>query len=66
MHYKVSSPILFFKAPFSLNKHPDLAFWRGFWAMKGLGGRNVLLGFILGRKSLFSEQGKLQNEKKKK
>lgn len=32
--------------------------------MKGLGGRNVLLGFILGRKSVFSEQGKLQNGKK--
>lgn len=32
--------------------------------MKGLGGRNVLLGFILGRKSIFSEQGKLQNGKK--
>lgn len=32
--------------------------------MKGLEGRNVLLDFILGRKSVFSEQGKLQNGKK--
>lgn len=32
--------------------------------MKGLGGRNVPLGFILGRKSVFSEEGKLQNRKK--
>lgn len=63
MHYSVSSYVLkgpflpFKKMPFK--SHSDVAFWRGFWIMKGLGGRNVLLGFILWRKGPFSEQKKL-------
>lgn len=46
---------LFKKAFFSLSKPSAVAFW----AMKGFGKRNIPFGFILGRKSLFSEQEKL-------